>query len=238
MTVVTAVTVQDTQNVHDIYELPPALVAAQMEAVISDIGVDAAKTGMLCSSPIIEVVAQRIRHHGIAKLVVDPVLAATGGTALLAPAAQAALKRLLFPLALIVTPNIPEAEVLTDTVITAPHHMKAAARLLHAYGPSYVLITGGHLADDAFHVLYDGHHFYEFPFTRLDTPHTHGSGCTLSAAIATELARGRSVLDAIAQAEVVVHHAIRHAWPIGKGHGPLNQMAYLADPLVCGKTDE
>lgn len=228
MTVVTAVTVQDTTNVHAIYEIPPEIVARQMEVVIADIGVDAAKTGMLCSAPVIEVVAEIIRRHRIKKLVVDPVLAATGGTTLLPPPARETLVRVLIPLAWVVTPNIPEAEVLTDLIITSPSDMKAAARIIYEWGPRHVLITGGHLPSGSVHVLYDGRNFYEIPFTRIDTTDTHGSGCTFSAAIATELARGQGLQEAIERAESFVNIAIRHALRLGKGYGPLNQWAVLA----------
>lgn len=227
MTVVTALTAQDTCNVRAVYEVPPEFVALQFETVVRDIGVDALKTGMLNTSAVIEVVADRIKRFQIDKVVVDPVLTATGGADLLVKEARDVLCRELFPLALLVTPNVPEAEVLTDVVISSPSDMKVAARIIYEMGARNVLITGGHLLEGSLHMFYDGVSFTEIYFTRLKTEDTHGSGCTLSSAIATEIARGRDVLGAIYVAEDFVHQAIRHAWRLGKGHGPLNQLANL-----------
>ncbi|HOJ51102.1 MAG TPA: bifunctional hydroxymethylpyrimidine kinase/phosphomethylpyrimidine kinase [Syntrophales bacterium] len=225
MTVVTALTAQDTIDVKSIYEIPPDFVAAQFNAVVVDIGVDAIKTGMLFAAPIIEVVADRIRHFQIEPVVVDPVLTASGGTNLLAKEARESLCRELFPLAFLVTPNVPEAEVLSDVVISSPSDMKVAARIIYEMGPRFVLIKGGHLISGHVHMFYDGHTFREIPYRRLDTEDTHGSGCTLSAAIATEIARGRDVLEAITIAESFVNKAICHALRLGKGRGFLNQFA-------------
>jgi len=234
MTVVTAVTAQDTNNVKAVFEIPPEFVARQFEAVMRDVGADAVKTGMLCSRGTIEVVVEGIRYYKVERLVVDPVLTATGGAPLLAADARNTLCQELFPLAFLVTPNIPEAEVLTDIVITSPSDMKAAARVLYEMGPRHVLITGGHLFEGAVHVLYDGRQFTEIPFIRLDTKDTHGSGCTLSAAVATELAKGCSLMEALVRAESFVHQSIRHAFRLGKGHGPLNQMAACKDRSAYG----
>ncbi|MCX7981775.1 MAG: bifunctional hydroxymethylpyrimidine kinase/phosphomethylpyrimidine kinase [Syntrophales bacterium] len=227
MTVVTALTAQDTENVRAVYEIPADFVALQFDTVVKDLGVDAMKTGMLSSAEIIEVVADRIKRFHIQRVVVDPVLAASGGAELLASDGRKVLCQELFPLAQLVTPNIPEAEMLTDVIISSPSDMKVAAHVIYEMGARNVLVKGGHLLEGSVHVFYDGKAFMEVPFTRLQAESAHGSGCTLSAAIATELARGREVLDAIFLAEKFVHQALRFAWRVGKGGGTLNQLAFL-----------
>ena len=223
--VVTAITAQNTVGVRGVHEVPPEMVAAQIDAVLEDIGTDAAKTGMLSSAAIIGVVVERLRTHRVTRLVVDPVMVAKSGDRLLREDAVAALRELLLPLAAVVTPNAPEASVLAGLEVVDDASAREAARRIHALGPSLVIVKGGHLggerSDD---VAFDGDAFEVLPAPRIDTPHTHGTGCTFSAAIAAELARGRSSLEAARAAKAFLHGAIEHTEPLGSGHGPLNHL--------------
>ena len=227
MSVITALTAQNTLGVHGIHDVPPAFVAAQFDAVASDIGIDAAKTGMLPTSEIIRVVAGKIRQYGIAKLVVDPVMVATGGVSLIREAARQTLIAELIPLAFVVTPNIPEAEVLSGVRIGTLGDMKKAARIIHGMGARHVVVKGGHLPGDAADLLYDGANFREFRSPRIATKDTHGTGCTYSAAIATGLAFGKDAAESVAEAKRYIAAAIQHAWRLGGGHGPTNHLAPL-----------
>ena len=228
MSVLTAITAQNTIEVSAIHALPPAFIGEQLDAVLSDIGADAAKTGMLFSTPAIEVVAERLSAHGIRKLVVDPVMVAKGGDTLLVEDARETLAKRLIPMALVVTPNIPEAQVLSKKAISTEEDIREAARVIHAMGARYVLIKGGHLKGPAKDMLYDGKDFFEFSQERIHTPHTHGTGCVYSAAIATYLAMEFEIKDAVRRAKDFVHTAIRFALPLGKGHGPTNLYAPFA----------
>ena len=225
MSVVTALTAQNTLGVHGIHDVPPDFVAMQFDAVASDIGVDAAKTGMLSSPEILRVVAVKIRQYAIDKLVVDPVMVAKGGAKLIRDDAREMLIELLIPLALVVTPNIPEAEALTGLSISGPESMREAAVRILALGARHVVVKGGHLDGDAIDILYDGRRFHEFSGRRIQTRDTHGTGCTFSAALATGLAKGLEVAEAVAEAKRYVAEAIRHAFRIGGGHGPTNHLA-------------
>lgn len=219
---ITALTAQNTLGVAGIHEVPAEFVAAQIDAILDDVGADAAKTGMLSSSAIIAAVADRLRAHHFERLVVDPVMVAKSGDALLRPEAVAALKSDLLPLAHVVTPNLPEAEVLVGRALTTEEAVREAAREIHAMGPAHVLVKGGHRAGDAVDLLFDGREFREYRSERVDTPHTHGTGCTFSAAIAAGLARGLAAPEAIAQAKEYLTGAIRRAEPIGKGRSPVH----------------
>ena len=225
MSVVTALTAQNTLGVHGIHDVPPDFVAMQFDAVASDIGVDAAKTGMLSSPDILRVVAVKIRQYAIDKLVVDPVMVAKGGAKLIRDDAREMLIELLIPLSLVVTPNIPEAEALTGLSISGPESMREAAVRILALGARHVVVKGGHLDGDAIDILYDGRRFHEFSGRRIHTRDTHGTGCTFSAALATGLAKGLEVAEAVAEAKRYVAEAIRHAYRIGGGHGPTNHLA-------------
>ncbi len=229
MSVITALTAQNTLGVHAIHEVPPDFISAQFDAVASDIGIDAAKTGMLASVEILRVVVEKIRQYKVEKLVVDPVMVAKGGASLIRREAREILSRELLPLSMVVTPNIPEAEVLTDVIIASPSDMKAAAKMIYDMGAKHVVIKGGHLIEGAVDLLYDGRDFYEFPFERVPTKDTHGTGCTYAAAITTGLAMGKSVLEAVEEAEKYVASAIRHALRLGGGHGPTNHLAPLLE---------
>ncbi len=227
MSVITALTAQNTLGVYGIHDVPPAFVAAQFDAVATDIGIDAAKTGMLATPEVLHVVAGKIRQYGIAKLVVDPVMVAKGGMPLIREEAKKTLMEELIPLAFVLTPNIPEAEVLSGIRIETLDDMKEAARIIRKLGARHVVVKGGHLSGDAVDLLYDGGGFREFRSPRIATADTHGTGCTYSAAIATGLAFGRDVAAAVAEAKRYITEAVRHAWRLGKGHGPTNHLAPL-----------
>jgi hydroxymethylpyrimidine/phosphomethylpyrimidine kinase len=221
MSVITAVTAQNSLGVQGVENLPPAFVAQQLRSVLEDFGADAAKCGMLSTAPIIEAVATELTSHRIEKLVVDPVMVAKSGDQLLQPEARAALADRILPLALLVTPNLPEAEVLAGIRVAEPEDMEEAARRIHLMGPRYVLVKGGHLKGDATDLLWNGRDFTRFSTPRIDSQNTHGTGCTFSAAIAAGLARGQALGDAIRSAKAYVTRAIREGFQAGRGVGQL-----------------
>jgi hydroxymethylpyrimidine/phosphomethylpyrimidine kinase len=228
---ITAVTAQNTLGVTEWLALPEALVAQQIDAVLTDIGADAVKTGMLANAAIIETVAAKLREHGVINLVVDPVMVAKGGAKLLEDEAVSALKRELFPMALIVTPNIPEAEALTGVRIGSWDGMRDAAKRIVAIGARSVVVKGGHFESDASTDLYyDGKGFREYPARRIETRNTHGTGCTFASAITAGLAKGLDVPGAVALAKSYVTLAIQHAYPIGAGHGPVHHFYRFWQP--------
>ena len=220
----TAITAQNTLGVADIMELPPALVAAQIEAVMLDIGAQAAKTGMLSSAEIIEVVEKAVARFEIRNLVVDPVMVAKGGALLLRDDAVDALRRLL-PLAAVVTPNLPEAEVLLARPIRTLDERRQAARDLVALGARAAVVKGGHTDEEqAIDHYFDGRELVELQSPRIATANTHGSGCVFSAAIAAELAKGKDSLAAVLLAKEFITGAIESSLELGRGHGPVNPM--------------
>lgn len=222
MAALTAVTVQNSLGVSAFYELPPHAVAEQITAVATDIGVGAAKTGMLASAPIMSAIADAVRQLAITPFVVDPVAASQHGDPLLQPDALDALRSVIIPLATLVTPNLGEVRLLTGVDVHTRADMDDAARAVHALGPRWVLIKGGHLADgDAVDVLYDGSTFTEFASPRHDTAHTHGSGDTLAAAITAGLARGLDVQAAVELGKRFITGAVRDSFPLGAGLGPV-----------------
>ena len=221
MSVITAVTAQNSLGVQGVENLPPAFVAQHLRSVLEDFGADAAKCGMLSTAPIIEAVATELTSHRIEKLVVDPVMVAKSGDQLLQPEARAALADRILPLALLVTPNLPEAEVLAGIRVAEPEDMEEAARRIHLMGPRYVLVKGGHLKGDATDLLWNGRDFTRFSTPRIDSQNTHGTGCTFSAAIAAGLARGQALGDAIRSAKAYVTRAIREGFQAGRGVGQL-----------------
>jgi hydroxymethylpyrimidine/phosphomethylpyrimidine kinase len=221
MSVITAVTAQNSLGVQGVENLPPASVAMQLRSVLSDFGADAAKCGMLSTSPIIEAVAATLADRPIDKLVVDPVMVAKSGNALLQPEARQALIEQILPRALVVTPNLPEAEVLAGIAVGTRAEMEEAARRIHALGPRFVLVKGGHLKGDALDLLWNGRAVTVFSTPRIDSVNTHGTGCTLSAAIAAGLARGQALADAIRDAKAYVTRAIREGFQAGGGVGQL-----------------
>jgi hydroxymethylpyrimidine/phosphomethylpyrimidine kinase len=222
--VLTALTAQNTLGVHGVHEVPAQFVAAQLDAVADDIGVDAAKTGMLATAGVIEAVVVGLGRHGIGRLVVDPVAVSKHGDPLLADDAVAALRDELLPLAELATPNTGEVELLTGFRVGGRADLAAAAQRVKALGPSWVLIKGGHLADnsDAVDVLTDGETELELPAERLEATDTHGTGCTLAAAITAQRAAGVELVDAVRAAKSFVTGAIRHGLRLGSGVGPVD----------------
>ncbi len=219
---IVAVTAQNTRGVLAIAEVPEEVVAAQIDAIMDDIGADAVKTGMLSSASIIATVADRLRAWGIDKIVVDPVMVAKSGDHLLQPSAVSTLNRELLPLAMVVTPNLPEAEVLTGLPVTTDSDIRRAAAAIHELGPRFVVIKGGHRERNPIDVIFDGDGYTELPGEWIDTANTHGTGCTYSSAIAGWLAHGLSPLEAISRAKSFVTDALRASYPIGGGHSPVN----------------
>ena len=218
----TAITAQNTVGVTAMHEIPTDVIAAQIDAVISDIGADAVKTGMLSSSAIVETVAEAVRRHGIVNLVVDPVMVAKSGDRLLREEAISSICNALLPLAAVVTPNIPEAEDLTGLSIRADADVRRAAGSIIGMGARSVVIKGGHRDGPATDVFYDGVAFQEFTTERIPSTNTHGTGCTFASAVAAGLAHGLAQPQAVRQAKDYVTEAIRASYPIGQGHGPLH----------------
>lgn len=221
---ITAITVQNTLGVQEAFDLPPGLIRAQIDAVVDDLAPRATKTGMLSSAVIIGAVAKEVRERALEPLVVDPVMVAKGGHRLLAEDAVTSLREQLLPLATIVTPNLPEAEVLLGRPIATAGERETAARDLVALGCRGAVVKGGHAEGDADDVLYDGERVTWLRGERVDTGNTHGSGCTFASAIAAGLARGLALEAAVREAKRFVTGAIRASLEIGGGHGPVNPL--------------
>ena len=227
MTAITALTVQDTKGVHEIYDVPTDFIMDQIRVVVQDIGVDCIKTGMLHRVEVVEVVSQAIQQYARqVPIIVDPVMIAKGGATLLEQSAIGAIKELIIPYTTLLTPNIPEASALAGIEITTPEEAIVAARKLSELGPESVMITGGHLnshigiVSDV--VLYADDSIEIFESKRIETRHTHGTGCTLASSIATGIAGGAGMREAIVQARHYVYQAILNAPGFGAGNGPLN----------------
>jgi hydroxymethylpyrimidine/phosphomethylpyrimidine kinase len=219
----TAVTAQNTRGVTMVETMPADLVIAQIEAVASDIGVHAVKTGMLATAAIVEAVAATVQELDLPFLVVDPVMLAKSGDTLANDEAVASMRAELLRLAFVVTPNLPEAEALAGIAIATDADRREAARRIHALGPTAVIVKGGHdHSADIVDLLFDGQTFTDFPTERVPGAHTHGTGCTYAAALTAHLALGRSLADAIPLVQEYIAGAIRHAPQLGRGHGPMN----------------
>lgn len=228
MSVITAITAQNTEEVTEVFDLPPAIIAAQLDAIFDDFEVAAVKTGMLSSTEIIQVVVAMLKPQNPANLVVDPVMVSKSGRPLLKPEAVDALKKELLPLALVVTPNIHEAQQLSGIAVNNLADARRAAKVIHQFGCQYVLIKGGHLLQErATDLLYDGRFFHVFKGEFIDTPHTHGTGCTFASAIAAHLARGKPIVESVQAAKTYLTDAIRHAPAIGHGKGPTDHFFFL-----------
>ncbi len=229
--VLTAITAQNTVAVTAVHEVPTDVIAAQIDAVVTDIGADAVKTGMLSSSAIIECVAAALeKHHGIPglkRLVVDPVMVAKSGDSLLREDAVGTLRDRLLPLAAVVTPNIPEAETLTGLTIVTGEDVRKAAQAIVGMGAASVVVKGGHREGPATDLYFNGSNFREFTAPRIETANTHGTGCTFASAVAAGLAKGLATEDAVGHAKEFVTEAIRRSFPIGEGHGPLKHFYKL-----------
>jgi hydroxymethylpyrimidine/phosphomethylpyrimidine kinase len=229
---VTAVTVQNSLGVTDVHLIPPETVAAQIETVATDIGLDAVKTGMLATTSIIEAIVEAcdrvgIGTQGVTPLLVDPVAASMSGDQLLADDALDAYRVLLFPRATLITPNLDEVRLLVGIDVHDRSAQYEAAKQLHGLGPQYVLVKGGHLQEDVnicVDLLYDGTTFTELPGPRFDTGNTHGGGESIGAALASGLARGLPVPEAVALGKRYIVEAVRHSYPLGRGHGPVSPL--------------
>lgn len=227
---ITAITAQNSLGVHGVMDITPDMVASQMDAVLDDLEVDAVKSGMLSNQGIIEVVADRLKAHKVTNYVLDPVMVSESGHRLLQPEAYETLTTCLFPLALIVTPNLPEAEVLVGHSIKTLDDLHEAARAIADMGPRYVLMKGGHLeAAQATDYLYDGNEGVSFTSAWIDTVNTHGTGCTYAAAITACLARGLDVRDAVRDSKLYITGAIESSFDLGEGPGPLNHFWDLSE---------
>ena len=233
MTAITALTAQNTTGVQGVHPVPLDFVRAQFESVASDIGFDAVKTGMLHSAELVDLVAELLKGNE-APLVVDPVMVAKGGDRLLAAEAVEAVRAKLLPLASLITPNLDEAGELLGRPITNPGQMEQAAKELVQLGAAAALVKGGHLADDPCDILFDGENYFEFAAPRINTPHTHGTGCTLASACAALLAAGWELAPAVERARLLVRRAIIGGLPLGRGHGPVHAMADLEPRLRLG----
>jgi hydroxymethylpyrimidine/phosphomethylpyrimidine kinase len=221
--VITAITAQNTRGVTNWMAVPTELITQQIDAVAADLAPAATKTGMLADADVVRVVRDGITRHSLAPYVLDPVMVATSGDPLLAPDAVQAIERELIPLADLVTPNLDEARILAGIDVHDVDAMKRAARILLDRGAKAALIKGGHLSgDEAIDVLDTGDSVHVFHHPRIQTRHTHGTGCTLSSAIAAHLALGHSLLDSVERSLDFVHRAIQNAPGLGAGNGPLN----------------
>ena len=225
--VLTAITAQNTETVSAIHEVPLHIISKQIDAITSDVTVKAVKIGMLSSPEIIEMVALKMRESQLENIVVDPVMIAKSGANLTKPEAIISLKTLLIPMAEIVTPNIPEAQILSGHKINSAKDIQRCAQEIKELGPKSVIIKGGHLSGPATDLFYDGNKFEEFTSPRISTKNTHGTGCTFSSAIAAQLANGLELRQAVDKAKKYVTESIKHSLSIGHGHGPLDHFHKL-----------
>ncbi|HKL49236.1 MAG TPA: bifunctional hydroxymethylpyrimidine kinase/phosphomethylpyrimidine kinase, partial [Desulfuromonadales bacterium] len=240
MTALTALTAQNSCGVKGTLAVPADFVTDQIKAVLSDLGADVVKTGMLDSASIVHAVAEAIRRYAL-MTVVDPVMMAKGGASLLKNDAVEVLRSELLPRTYLLTPNLPEAEALAETPVRSPQDMEKAARKLQRMGARNVLIKGGHLEGEPLDLLLEGRRFYRFSSPRIETSNTHGTGCTYSAAIATFLAQGQPLVKAVATAKRFMNEAIRTAVTMGSGHGPVNHFqaasSILHQPARTGEKE-
>lgn len=223
MSVITAVTAQNTCGVFGVQDIEAGMIKKQLEVIFEDIEVHAIKIGMVSKIETIETIASVLKNHGHIPVVLDPVMVSKSGYDLLDPKAKEALIKHLLPLATIVTPNLPEAEVILGDKISNLEAMKRAGIKIHSLGPKYVLMKGGHLEDDlSTDLFYDGSKWYEFSSKRFATKNTHGTGCTLSASICSNIARGLEPIKAVEASKVYVTKAIEASFDLGKGCGPVH----------------
>lgn len=227
MSVITAVTAQNTEGVFGVQDISPQIIARQIEAIYDDINVDALKIGMVSQTETIFAIHDTLKKYPFKNLVVDPVMISKSGYDLLQPDAKEALISKLLPMATVVTPNLLEAEVITGLKIASQHDMERAAVEIHKMGAKYVLVKGGHLEGEAVDILFDGKSIKTYNSPRIHTTNTHGTGCTLSSAIASNLAKGHSITEAIELAKNYITIAIQHSFPIGKGVGPTHHFYQL-----------
>jgi len=227
MSVITAVTAQNTQGVVDVQDISKEIISKQIETIFEDIEVDAVKIGMVSQIETIEVIALKLEKYHPQNVIFDPVMVSKNGYHLLHPDAKEALIHKLLPLATVVTPNIPEAEAITGMNIKTMKDMEKAAELICKMGPENVLLKGGHLKNEATDILFDKKKFIYFRGKKIFTPNTHGTGCTLSSAIAANIAKGYPMIEAVTAAKNYITVAIEHSLSIGKGAGPLHHFYLL-----------
>lgn len=222
MSVITAVTAQNTEGVFAVQDISTDIIKKQIEVIFDDISVDAVKIGMVSKTETITTIAETLSKYKAENLVIDPVMVSKSGYHLLQPEAKEALIKNLIPMATVVTPNLPEAEVITEFKIDTIEDMKKAAKEINKMGPKYVLVKGGHLEGEAIDILYDGKEFIYYNSPRINTKNTHGTGCTLSSAIASNLGKGLSITQSIENAKKYITTAIEKSFSIGKGVGPVH----------------
>lgn len=227
MSVITAVTVQNTQGVFGCQDMTPDIIKGQIDAIFTDISVSAVKVGMVSQIATIQAIAEKLKQYDAKNVVIDPVMISKSGFDLMQPEAKETLIKELIPLAFVVTPNLPEAEVITGMEIKTIEDMKQAAKVIYDMGAKNVLLKGGHLESDATDILFDGENYTAFQGERIATKNTHGTGCTLSSAIAANLAKGNTVQEAVGAAKEYITVAIAHALDIGKGVGPTHHFYSL-----------
>lgn len=227
MSVIVSVVAENTSRVIDIQNVTPDMIEKQIDAVFEDVEVDAVKIGMLSTPECMKAVAAKVKQYQPENVVIDPVMYAKNGCPLMEPTAVSTLIETIIPLADVLTPNIPEAEKIADMQISTVSDMETAARKIHSMGCKSVVVKGGHHIGNAVDVLFDGRNFYHFETARIDTKNTHGTGCTFSSAIASQLAKGKSVPDAVKAAKTYVTMAIEHSLAIGKGCGPTHHFYEL-----------
>lgn len=227
MSVIVSVVAENTSRVIDIQNVTPDMIEKQIDAVFEDIEVDAVKIGMLSTPECMKAVAAKVKQYQPENVVIDPVMYAKNGCPLMEPTAVSTLIETIIPLADVLTPNIPEAEKIADMQISTVSDMETAAKKIHSMGCKSVVVKGGHHIGNAVDVLFDGRNFYHFETARIDTINTHGTGCTFSSAIASQLAKGKSVPDAVKAAKTYVTMAIEHSLAIGKGCGPTHHFYEL-----------
>ena len=239
MSVIVSVVAENTSRVIDIQDISPEMIKKQMDAIFEDIGTDAVKVGMLSQPCCMEAVASKLKEYKPHNVVIDPVMVAKSGCPLMDPNAIHTLTREILPLADVLTPNIPEAEVISGIKISSPKDMEQAAKIIHDAGAKNVLVKGGHAVGDALDILYDGSQFHRFRAERIHTKNTHGTGCTYSSAIASNLALELNLKEAVKKAKEYVTTAIRHSLSIGKGWGPTHHFYDLyQNGLPKGATNE
>lgn len=221
MSAITALTAQNTMGVSGILEVVPEFVAAQINVVFEDIFPDSVKIGMVSSAGIVKVIAERLKFYGAKNIVVDPVMVATSGSNLMENGTAGALKKYLFPIATLITPNIPEAEILSGMRIKDSDDMQEAAKTIGKFCGCNVLLKGGHSINDANDILYENGAFYWFKGERIDNPNTHGTGCTMSSAIASNLAKNLTLRESVQRAKDYVSGALSSQLNLGKGSGPM-----------------
>ncbi|MFS1511116.1 bifunctional hydroxymethylpyrimidine kinase/phosphomethylpyrimidine kinase [Chengkuizengella sp. SCS-71B] len=228
MSAITAITAQNTLGVQGVYPSSLEAIANQIDSIGTDMGADAIKTGMLFNSEVIELVCEKIKQYEWDNVVVDPVMIAKGGASLLQEEAVKTMREKLIPLSKVITPNMPEAEALTGKKIHSLEDRKEVAKMLHDLGAVNVVIKGGHdtNSDEVIDLLFDGTEFTTYQSKRINTNNTHGTGCTFAAAVASELAKGSSIKEAVGNAKKFVNVSIENAMQIGSGHGPLNHAAH------------